>query len=292
MPNSTLVQPTPEASSLQLKRPPANPTLDDTLRVSKYLKQQGRDEIRDGRVRVFPHVAGVWASHVYIPIVPGELFDDMVEDLVATVNEWAGDHAAGANISRCVSDACHVSLSRTLQLQQHDILPLVQQVQVQLRGKRAVRFAFGSLATYSNEQGTRAFLALKVSKGLHGLRQLVEQVDIAVGSLGHPRFYASRDLHLSVLSWTADADVSLGADETDRCHPSCDEAGAGAAGEGERSPQASGLLMLDNVVMKSLSSVLEQYRHDPDTGLDCVATRVTVKCGNKIYDTPLENAQS
>ncbi|XP_064130039.1 U6 snRNA phosphodiesterase 1 isoform X2 [Loxodonta africana] len=71
-----------------------------------------------GRVRTFPHERGNWATHVYIPYEAGEDFLDLLDMLLP--------HAQTCVPRLVRMEEFHLSLSQSVVLRHHWILPFVQ----------------------------------------------------------------------------------------------------------------------------------------------------------------------
>lgn len=264
---------------------------------AKRPKQKQRED--QARIRTFPHVRGVWASFLYIPFVDSETFHDLVGELQETIQRrWQADSrgTVGTSLQAPVvapidEGGFHISVSRTLKLQLHGIDPLLEQLKRRLGGTRCIQFGFGELTTYHNSSRTRSFLALKVSKGLHALRQLVDQVDSTLACVDQPPFYEHRDLHMSLLSWAASETVTPCPSHLDASNPvagaTADAEGEGGEGSGLQETARPTLPDLDEPLMDKLRAILAQYRHDPDTGLAGQAARVVLKTGHKLYSISL-----
>uniref|UniRef100_A0A8C6EH76 U6 snRNA phosphodiesterase 1 n=1 Tax=Microcebus murinus TaxID=30608 RepID=A0A8C6EH76_MICMU len=75
-------------------------------------------EKHGGRVRTFPHERGNWATHVYIPYEAKEEFLDLLDVLLPHAQTY---------VPRLVRmEAFHLSLSQSVVLRHHWILPFVQ----------------------------------------------------------------------------------------------------------------------------------------------------------------------
>ncbi|XP_035867788.1 U6 snRNA phosphodiesterase isoform X2 [Phyllostomus discolor] len=71
-----------------------------------------------GRVRTFPHERGNWATHVYVPYEAGEEFLDLLDEVLPHAQTY---------VPRLVRmEAFHLSLSQSVVLRHHWILPFVQ----------------------------------------------------------------------------------------------------------------------------------------------------------------------
>lgn len=71
-----------------------------------------------GRIRTFPHERGNWATHIYIPYEAKEDFRDLLDALLPRAQMF---------VPRLVlMEEFHVSLSQSVVLRHHWILPFVQ----------------------------------------------------------------------------------------------------------------------------------------------------------------------
>uniref|UniRef100_A0A2K6U1S9 U6 snRNA phosphodiesterase 1 n=1 Tax=Saimiri boliviensis boliviensis TaxID=39432 RepID=A0A2K6U1S9_SAIBB len=77
-----------------------------------------------GRVRTFPHERGNWATHVYIPYEAKEEFLDLLDVLLPHAQTY---------VPRLVRmEAFHLSLSQSVVLRHHWILPFVQALKARM----------------------------------------------------------------------------------------------------------------------------------------------------------------
>ncbi|KAM7058508.1 U6 snRNA phosphodiesterase 1 isoform 3-T3 [Molossus nigricans] len=71
-----------------------------------------------GRVRTFPHERGNWATHVYVPYEAREEFLDLLDELLPHAQTY---------VPRLVRmETFHLSLSQSVVLRHHWILPFIQ----------------------------------------------------------------------------------------------------------------------------------------------------------------------
>uniref|UniRef100_A0A2K5PYR4 U6 snRNA phosphodiesterase 1 n=1 Tax=Cebus imitator TaxID=2715852 RepID=A0A2K5PYR4_CEBIM len=77
-----------------------------------------------GRVRTFPHERGNWATHIYIPYEAKEEFLDLLDVLLPHAQTY---------VPRLVRmEAFHLSLSQSVVLRHHWILPFVQALKARM----------------------------------------------------------------------------------------------------------------------------------------------------------------
>uniref|UniRef100_A0A8D0XUT9 U6 snRNA phosphodiesterase 1 n=1 Tax=Sus scrofa TaxID=9823 RepID=A0A8D0XUT9_PIG len=85
-----------------------------------------------GRVRTFPHERGNWATHVYIPYEAREEFLDLLDILLPHAQTY---------VPRLVRmEAFHLSLSQSVVLRHHWILPFVQVLKDRVASFQSVHF--------------------------------------------------------------------------------------------------------------------------------------------------------
>ncbi|XP_070117997.1 U6 snRNA phosphodiesterase 1 isoform X4 [Equus caballus] len=116
-----------------------------------------------GRVRTFPHERGNWATHVYVPYEAGEDFLELLDVLLPHAQTY---------VPRLVRmEAFHVSLSQSVVLRHHWILPFVQALK-----DRVASFQ-------------RTFVGLEVTSGHAQFLDLVSEVDRVMEEFDLPTFY-------------------------------------------------------------------------------------------------------
>ncbi|XP_070468103.1 U6 snRNA phosphodiesterase 1 isoform X4 [Equus przewalskii] len=116
-----------------------------------------------GRVRTFPHERGNWATHVYVPYEAGEDFLELLDALLPHAQTY---------VPRLVRmEAFHVSLSQSVVLRHHWILPFVQALK-----DRVASFQ-------------RTFVGLEVTSGHAQFLDLVSEVDRVMEEFDLPTFY-------------------------------------------------------------------------------------------------------
>nr|KAJ3423180.1 vacuolar membrane-associated protein iml1 [Polyrhizophydium stewartii] len=146
----------------------ATPSADPLREELQRLPREGPAEVAEnGRIRTVPHIEGNWATFVFVP--------------------RGGPHAeADGDALRL-----HVSLSRTSYLKVFQIerfMDLVEKEIAQLAGGMFT-VSFGGVSEYTNDDRTRAFVALDVAHGADQLADLVKAVDSALAAFGKPTFY-------------------------------------------------------------------------------------------------------
>ncbi|XP_046538732.1 U6 snRNA phosphodiesterase 1 isoform X2 [Equus quagga] len=136
-----------------------------------------------GRVRTFPHERGNWATHVYVPYEAGEDFLELLDALLPHAQTY---------VPRLVRmEAFHVSLSQSVVLRHHWILPFVQALK-----DRVASFQ-------------RTFVGLEVTSGHAQFLDLVSEVDRVMEEFELPTFYQDPSFHISLAWCVGDARLQL-----------------------------------------------------------------------------------
>ncbi|XP_019636912.1 PREDICTED: U6 snRNA phosphodiesterase-like [Branchiostoma belcheri] len=151
----------------------------------------GKDnpEEHGGRIRSFPHIAGNWATHVYVSFEPDSEFTDGVRHLLGCVESEVQLQQAGEY---------HISLSRTVPLTYHWIQPFIDELRETLRHTKRFFCTFQGAKLYTNDEKTRSFLGLEVTGGHNHLLQLVAGVDRCLGEFRLQKYYQNPSFHMTV----------------------------------------------------------------------------------------------
>uniref|UniRef100_A0A8C3X0A4 U6 snRNA phosphodiesterase n=1 Tax=Catagonus wagneri TaxID=51154 RepID=A0A8C3X0A4_9CETA len=136
-----------------------------------------------GRVRTFPHERGNWATHVYIPYEASEEFLDLLDVLLPRAQTY---------VPRLVRmETFHLSLSQSVVLHHHWILPFVQALK-----DRVASFQ-------------RTFVGLEVTSGHSEFLDLVSGVDRVMEEFDLTTFYEDPSFHVSLAWCVGDARLQL-----------------------------------------------------------------------------------
>ncbi|XP_007468364.1 PREDICTED: U6 snRNA phosphodiesterase isoform X2 [Lipotes vexillifer] len=136
-----------------------------------------------GRVRTFPHERGNWATHVYVPYEAREEFLDLLDVLLPHAQTY---------VPRLVRmEAFHLSLSQSVVLRHHWILPFVQALK-----DRVASFQ-------------RTFVGLEVTLGHTQFLDLVSEVDRVMEEFDLTTFYQDPSFHISLAWCVGDAHLQL-----------------------------------------------------------------------------------
>nr|XP_005899961.1 PREDICTED: U6 snRNA phosphodiesterase isoform X2 [Bos mutus] len=136
-----------------------------------------------GRVRTFPHERGNWATHVYVPYEAREEFLDLLDALLCHAQTY---------VPRLVRmEAFHLSLSQSVVLRHHWILPFVQALK-----DRVASFQ-------------RTFVGLEVTSGHAHFLDLVAEVDRVMEEFDLSTFYQDPSFHISLAWCVGDARLQM-----------------------------------------------------------------------------------
>ncbi|XP_004843195.1 U6 snRNA phosphodiesterase isoform X3 [Heterocephalus glaber] len=134
-----------------------------------------------GRVRTFPHERGNWVTHVYVPYEAREEFPDLLDMLLPQ---------AQAYVPRLVKmEAFHLSLSQSVVLRHHWILPFVQALKDRMASFERFLFTANQVKIYTNQEKTRTFVGLEVTSGYAQFLDLVSEVDRVMEEFDLTTFY-------------------------------------------------------------------------------------------------------
>lgn len=197
-----------------------------------------------GRIRSFPHERGNWATHVYIPYEAGEAFLDLLDALL---------RHAQVHVPRLVAmEAFHLSLSQSVVLRHHWILPFVQALKERLACCQQFFFTANQVKIYTNQEKTRTFVGLEVTSGHNQLLHLVSEVDRVLEEFDLTTFYQDPSFHISLAWCVGDARMQL---------------------EGQ--------------CLQELQEIVDEFE-DAEVLLRVLAEQVRCKSGNKFFSMPLK----
>eukprot|EP00993_Chasmostoma_nieuportense_P004711 NODE_5366_length_665_cov_27.353160_g5203_i0.p1 GENE.NODE_5366_length_665_cov_27.353160_g5203_i0~~NODE_5366_length_665_cov_27.353160_g5203_i0.p1 ORF type:complete len:196 (+),score=44.38 NODE_5366_length_665_cov_27.353160_g5203_i0:33-620(+) len=135
----------------------------------------------EGRHRCVEHQPGMWATHLYLPIAI---------DVPPTVSVPLGFTKTEGPL--------HVSLSRTLYLQQREIAPLLDEITQVIHSTPPFTLTFTGTSIFANEEGTTSFLGLSAGKGKAAYVRLVRALNGVVRGLHLPPYFHCPKPHCSV----------------------------------------------------------------------------------------------
>ncbi|KAM5207124.1 U6 snRNA phosphodiesterase 1 [Hipposideros larvatus] len=197
-----------------------------------------------GRVRTFPHERGNWATHVYIPYEVREDFLDLLDALLLHAQTY---------VPRLVRmEAFHLSLSQSVVLRHHWILPFVQALKDRLASCHRFCFTANRVKIYTNQEKTRTFVGLEVTSGHTQFLDLVSEVDRVIEEFDLTTFYQDPSFHISLAWCVGDA-----------------------------------RLQLEGQCLRELQEIVDEFE-DSELLLRMHAEQVRCKSGNKFFSMPLK----
>ncbi|XP_039088615.1 U6 snRNA phosphodiesterase isoform X1 [Hyaena hyaena] len=197
-----------------------------------------------GRVRTFPHERGNWATHVYVPYETTEEFLDLLDTLLP---------CAQTHVPRLVRmEAFHLSLSQSVVLRHHWILPFVQALKDRMASFQRFFFTANRVKIYTNQEKTRTFVGLEVTSGHAQFLDLVSEVDRVMEEFDLTTFYQEPSFHVS-LAWCV----------------------------GDARPQ------LEGQCLRELQKIVDEFE-DSEMVLRVHAEQVRCKSGHKFFSMPLK----
>ncbi|KAK1618567.1 hypothetical protein QYE76_024084 [Lolium multiflorum] len=182
------------------------------------------ESIPGNRVRSFPHVEGIYALHVYIPVVIP--FDarkqltlvmrraaSLVPDLYAVdadyaLSELCKDEQKLEKV--LLGREFHVSLGRTVGIQVDQIDSLVAMLRQKFQSQQRYWMDFNKWEHFVNDDSTRSFLSLEVTRtGLPEISRQIHMVDEVYRLHGLPEFYKNPRPHISLVWALGDVSSKL-----------------------------------------------------------------------------------
>ncbi|XP_030559230.1 U6 snRNA phosphodiesterase [Drosophila novamexicana] len=194
---------------ISLKRP-ALPTAASLLgsKITKPAedKEQEDDfdnsELHGGRIRSFKHERGNWATFVYVPVLACA---EQLEDFqIEAIKRLSPDLELRAN------ESLHLSLSKTVVLQYHQIDEFQRSLQQTLHSCVGFSSTLNLLRVYTNEERTRTFLAVQLDAA-YGTKMstLLRPVDLVMRDYRLAQFYENPSFHVSLLWCVGDQQLLL-----------------------------------------------------------------------------------
>ncbi|XP_060041438.1 U6 snRNA phosphodiesterase 1 isoform X3 [Erinaceus europaeus] len=159
------------------------PVPDSVLRMFLGTEEEPEDdsEKHGGRLRTFPHERGNWATHVYVPYEAREEFLELLDMLLPHAQTY---------VPRLVRmEAFHLSLSQSVVLRHHWILPFVQTLKDRMASFQRFFFTANRVKIYTNQEKTRTFVGLEVTSGHAQFLDLVSEVDRVMEEFDLTTFY-------------------------------------------------------------------------------------------------------
>nr|XP_031314219.1 U6 snRNA phosphodiesterase isoform X1 [Camelus dromedarius] len=196
-----------------------------------------------GRVRTFPHERGNWATHVYLQYEAGEEFLDLLDVLLPRARTY---------VPRLVRmEAFHLSLSQSVVLRHHWILPFMQALKDRVASFQRFCFTADRIKIYTNQEKTRTFVGLEVTSGHAQFLDLVSEVDRVLKEFDLTTFYQDPSFHISLAWCVGDA-----------------------------------RLQLEGQCLQELQEIVDEFE-DSEMFLRVCAEQIRCKSGNKFFSMPL-----
>ncbi|XP_069848516.1 U6 snRNA phosphodiesterase 1 isoform X1 [Dipodomys merriami] len=197
-----------------------------------------------GRIRTFPHERGNWATHIYIPYEAREEFLDLLDVLLP--------HAQTYEPRLVRMEEFHLSLSQSVVLRHHWILPFVQALKDHMTSFQKFFFTANQVKIYTNQEKTRTFIGFEVTSGHAQFLDLVSEVDRVMEEFGLATFYQDPSFHVSLAWCVGDAHLQL---------------------EGQ--------------CLQELQEIVDEFE-DSELLLRVLAEQIRCKSGNKFFSVPLK----
>jgi len=111
----------------RVKLPSVSPLIEGLFKDQELEKRalKDRPEQHQGRMRSFKHVRGNWPTHVFMA-VPATLISEVVTKLCAQAGHMRPSTQWNSMLESPKDGILHISLSRTVTLREHEILPFVR----------------------------------------------------------------------------------------------------------------------------------------------------------------------
>eukprot|EP00301_Raphidiophrys_heterophryoidea_P024135 c7737_g1_i1.p1 GENE.c7737_g1_i1~~c7737_g1_i1.p1 ORF type:complete len:278 (-),score=60.86 c7737_g1_i1:525-1358(-) len=172
-------------------------------------------EKHGGRARIFPHIEGNYATHVFIPLDPSPALEAGIRDVLGHVGAHHGEL-----VRILPPDPIHISLTRTFALRKHQIDPFVRLVRDAVALIPVFSSELSTAKYFHNDSNTRSFVSLCVCRTISNhdnsiynitnantndnakhyslLVELIHRLDGALSRFEKPAFYEDPIPHASV----------------------------------------------------------------------------------------------
>ncbi|KAB1274215.1 U6 snRNA phosphodiesterase [Camelus dromedarius] len=220
-----------------------------------------------GRVRTFPHERGNWATHVYLQYEAGEEFLDLLDVLLPRARTY---------VPRLVRmEAFHLSLSQSVVLRHHWILPFMQALKDRVASFQRFCFTADRIKIYTNQEKTRTFVGLEVTSGHAQFLDLVSEVDRVLKEFDLTTFYQA-----CCEIWTCHGiQVTTCLPAVPLQDPSFHISLAWCVGDAR--------LQLEGQCLQELQEIVDEFE-DSEMFLRVCAEQIRCKSGNKFFSMPLK----
>ncbi|EDV93423.1 U6 snRNA phosphodiesterase [Drosophila grimshawi] len=193
-----------------IRKRPALPTAASLLgaKVAKPLVEEDEADdfenaaLHGGRIRSFKHERGNWATFVYVSA--GDCAEQLEDFQLEAIERLAPQIELHAN------ESLHLSLSKTVVLQYHQIDEFQRSLQQALHCCAGFSSTLHLLSVYTNEERTRTFLAVQLDAAFTSkMSSLLRPVDLVMRDYRLPQFYEKPSFHVSLLWCVGDHQTLL-----------------------------------------------------------------------------------
>ncbi|KAH8292979.1 hypothetical protein KR054_002169 [Drosophila jambulina] len=190
-----------------LKRP-ALPTAADLLGPKKPKPEEFVEDVVDdpalhgGRIRTFKHERGNWASYVYVPVTAcAEQLEEFQAEAIAHLDP---------ELKLQGNESLHLSLSRTVVLQYHQIDEFSRSLQTALNSSTGFTATLQGLRIYTNEERTRTFVSAPLDAAFaEKMSAILQPIDQVMLDYRLQQFYNPASFHVSLLWCVGDEEKLL-----------------------------------------------------------------------------------
>jgi len=145
-----------------------------------------------GRKRNFERVEGNWASFVYVPVTESESVALLCKKCRTFLKKTSSEKMHFFELKEC-----HLTLSRTVAVRHYWMDTIYAMLKEKFHLKRSFHFTFNGLQVYTNDNGTRTFISLKVDTS-NNLLEAVEAVDSVFEEFKLQKYYENPSFHISI----------------------------------------------------------------------------------------------
>ncbi|KAG0347871.1 hypothetical protein BG004_006667 [Podila humilis] len=159
----------------------------------------------------------VWSFHIKLSSEMFDVVSSLTESarklipktvsMLQSIQAMRGDSNAVPTEAKSAEDAAelHISLTRPIYLQALHIGQFISEVRDTFKRKQRFKISFSGLQAFSNDDGTRSFLSLRVGSGHSDIERLLVVVDEIVERYAQPKFYPDPQFHAS-FAWAVGGD--------------------------------------------------------------------------------------
>eukprot|EP00761_Pharyngomonas_kirbyi_P007547 gb/GECH01007557.1/.p1 GENE.gb/GECH01007557.1/~~gb/GECH01007557.1/.p1 ORF type:complete len:322 (+),score=71.73 gb/GECH01007557.1/:1-966(+) len=164
----------------------------------EQLTQESEIQNRNTRIRNVPHIAGNWATHIYIPVSKTLALTQITKQVLSQSQQVL------PNIQPVNDGHLHISLSRTIYLQHHQIQLFIEHLENALKGAQKFSIDFDKYEFYLNDNKTCSFVGLNVLNGFQQICAIIQRIDKVILEFGKQTFHSSPKPHLTIGWQTGD----------------------------------------------------------------------------------------